>query len=127
MINVLMVFLGGGIGSVLRYLLKVECEKNICGVFPYATFSVNIIGSLFLGMIAALVLCRENCMSNPMKLFLMVGIAGGFTTFSTYSVEVVNLFRSGHFLSACLYASLSVIISLAAVVCGALIVKSLWS
>lgn len=123
MINVLMVFLGGGIGSVLRYLLKIGCDKSFCAVFPYATFSVNIIGSLFLGMLATLALCRENCMSSSMKLFLMVGIAGGFTTFSTYSVEIINLFRSEHFITAFAYALLSVLLSLAAVIVGAMIVK----
>ena len=127
MINVIVVFLGGGIGSVLRYLGKILCEKSLSGVFPYATFSVNIIGSFFIGFITALMFYKTNFVSPQIKLFLTIGLAGGVTTFSTYSFEVVSLFREGHFIIGCVYSILSVIMSLGAVVIGALLAKYIWS
>ena len=125
--NVFLVFLGGGLGSVLRYLVKVFCEKNLIGVFPYSTFSVNILGSFFIGFVCALVFYKTSFISPQLKLFLTIGVAGGFTTFSTYSFEVVELFRNGHFAVGCVYSVLSVIISLAAVICGVLSAKYIGS
>ena len=125
--NILLVFLGGGLGSVLRYLVKVFCEKNLIGVFPYSTFSVNILGSFFIGFVCALVFYKTSLISPQLKLFLTVGVAGGFTTFSSYSFEVVELFKNGHFIAGCVYSVLSVIISLAAVICGVLSAKYIGS
>ena len=122
-----MIFLGGGAGSVLRYLVKILCEKNLGGLFPYATFGVNIIGSFFLGFITALMFYKTNFVGPQIKLFLTIGLAGGFTTFSTYSLEVITLFKEGHFVFGCVYSVLSVIMSLGAVVIGALLAKYIWS
>ncbi len=124
--NLLIVFLGGGLGSVLRYLAKVLWEENSSFVFPYPTFIVNILGSLFLGFVAGLIMYKANFLSPSMRIFLMVGIAGGFTTFSSYSLEIVSLFRNGHFYMALFYSVGSVIISLLAIVLGGLLSKSLW-
>ena len=127
MMNILLVFLGGGLGSVFRYLVKIFCERNLSGVFPYATFCVNVAGSFFIGFVCALVFYKTSFISPQLKLFLIIGVAGGFTTFSTYSFEVVELFRNGHFAVGCVYSVLSVIISLAAVICGALSAKYIGS
>ena len=81
--NILLVFLGGGLGSVFRYLVKIFCERNLSGVFPYATLCVNVAGSFFIGFVCALVFYKTSFISPQLKLFLTIGVAGGFTTFST--------------------------------------------
>ena len=88
--NVFLVFLGGGLGSVLRYLVKVFCEKNLIGVFPYSTFSVNILGSFFIGFVCALVFYKTSLISPQLKLFLTVGVAVG-----CYSLSLLFFFGGG--------------------------------
>jgi len=115
--NLVAVFLGGGLGSVLRYLLGALLCKNISSVFPIATFLINIFGSLFLGFVLGLFMAKGH--ANPqLKLFLTVGIAGGFTTFSTFTVETFNLFKDGHGYLAFIYPVSSIILGFIAVLIG---------
>ena len=115
--NLVAVFLGGGIGSVLRYLLSAAFGKNISIVFPLATFLINILGSLFLGFVLGLFMAKGHA-NTQLKLFLTVGIAGGFTTFSTFTVETFNLFKDGHNYLALIYPIASIIIGFGAVLVG---------
>lgn len=116
--NVFAVFLGGGLGSVLRYLCNIFFDKNLGITYPWGTFCVNIIGSLFLGFMFGMLLVKIDCLNTQTKLFLTVGLAGGFTTFSTFSVETFNLFKQGHVLMAIIYPLSSIIIGFGAVALG---------
>ncbi len=115
--NLIAVFLGGGIGSVLRYMLSAIFGKSFGTVFPFATFLVNILGSLFLGFVLGLFMAKINA-NTQLKLFLTVGVAGGFTTFSTFTVETFNLFKDGHNYLALLYPVLSIILGFGSVLAG---------
>ena len=111
-----MVFLGGGLGSVFRYLITkfiIQTEHSL----PLGTFTVNIIGSLILGFILGLSL-KNNYLSNNTVLFLATGFCGGFTTFSTFAFENQNLLRSGDYINFALYAFGSILVGILAVSVG---------
>ena len=93
--------LGGAMGSVLRYFLQSRVQAVSMGVFPMGTLAVNLIGSLMIGFLAGMFLI--NPVSQHLRLFLMVGILGGFTTFSSFSLDNLNLMREGHVRIAALY------------------------
>ena len=86
-----MVGLGGSIGAVLRYLITSSWKTNS---FPFQTLFINITGCLLIGIVLALSE-KTNLLSNEAKLFLATGVCGGFTTFSTFSAENVQLLKSG--------------------------------
>lgn len=109
--NILLVALGGSVGSVLRYLLS-----NINASFPWGTFAVNILGSLLIGLLVGLV--SKGVLSPEMKLLLVTGFCGGFTTFSTFANESFCMVKAGDVLLTALYVGASVIIGVLAVWCG---------
>lgn len=121
---VLIVFFGGGIGSVFRYLTSVFTQKYIQHSFPWATFFVNVVGCLIVGILAGLV-AKQQLTSPDLKLLFITGFCGGFTTFSAFALENVKLFQNGNSLLALLYIALSVILGVFAVWTGMMIVKSL--
>ncbi|MFF7635201.1 fluoride efflux transporter FluC [Kitasatospora sp. NPDC008050] len=108
--------LGGGLGSVARYELA-QAWPTAAGTFPWATFTINVSGSLLLGVLMVFVLeiWPPNRFARP---FLGVGILGGYTTFSTYTVELRGLLATGHFSVADAYALTSLVAGLAAVWTG---------
>jgi len=89
--NLLLVGLGGGLGSMLRYGSNLLINTKL---FPYTTLTVNILGSFIIGIVFGMSI-KEEGLSNNWKLFLATGICGGFTTFSTFGNETMNLLRSG--------------------------------
>jgi CrcB protein len=91
------VALGGALGSVLRFWSYGFVYRFLPDTFPYATLAVNILGSTFIGFFAALTATEGRLMAPAyLRLFVMPGICGGFTTFSTFSLETVTLARDGH-------------------------------
>lgn len=114
--NILLVGLGGFLGSTLRYLVYIFVDKRFIGSFPIATFSVNIIGSFILGLLVAL--SFKNSLSESMRLLLAVGLCGSFTTFSTFAMENFSLLTQKELMTSFLYISLSVVIGLAAAFAG---------
>lgn len=122
MINVLAVFVGGGLGAVLRYLTGLFVARFALLSFPFATFMVNVVGSFLIGLFYAL--CMDKMVISPvMKVALTVGLCGGLTTFSTFSFELFNMIISGHFLPAFLYILLSISLCLIAVWFGSSVGK----
>lgn len=116
LITVLMVFLGGGMGSVFRYIsstLGLKLFSNYS--FPFATLFVNIIGCLLIGYFTAN-LMKES--STTLKLFFITGFCGGFTTFSAFSIENYQLWQEGSYSQLILYITLSVLIGIGAVILG---------
>jgi fluoride exporter len=111
MMTLLPVMLGGAIGAGLRYLASVALSPSAQGGFPYATLGVNLAGGLAMGVLAALVL--RGVVSEPVRLFIGVGVLGGFTTFSAFSLETFAMIERGDFAMAMLYVTVSVIGSIA--------------
>jgi CrcB protein len=108
----LLVALGGAAGSVLRYLVTMGCFALFGPNFPWGTLAVNILGSAAIGAIAAVGL------DGHLRVLLVAGFLGGFTTFSAYSLETTLLWERSHAVAA-LYATLSVALSIAACLAGA--------
>lgn len=111
------IFLGGGAGSVMRYCVQLWLhEKIVPYSFPWATFIVNIIGCFMIGSFYAL--SARFSWSPEIRLLLTVGLCGGFTTFSTFSNDIAEMCRQGEILLVAVYAALSLILGIAAVVAG---------
>lgn len=120
--SVLFVALGGGIGSVCRYLLQVGISRIAPMSFPGGTLIVNIIGCFAIGLLYGLT-TRLPEFSIEWRLFLITGICGGFTTFSSFSYEGISLIMERNFLYFFMYLGGSVIIGLLATWVGILLVK----
>lgn len=119
------VALGGGVGSVLRYLVTLAVTQRAGPGFPWATLLINVAGSLVIGIIAELSVTRALGIGSVTRLFLMTGILGGFTTFSTFSLDIVTLASERAALLAIAYASGSVILGFAAAFAGIVLVRAL--
>jgi len=119
---ILIIGSGSFIGGVARFLLTKYVQSGLISSFPYGTFLVNISGCLLIGILYGLSE-RQVLISSEWKLFLTVGLCGGFTTFSAFSNENVMLLKDGNFLYAALYASLSVFIGLMATWLGSIITR----
>lgn len=124
MMNYLIVSIGAALGGALRYWLSNAAYKFFPPTFPYGTMIVNITGSFLLGLII-FGLDEKEIISSGMKLFLTIGICGGFTTFSTFSYETFALIRDSQYLLAALNIILSVILCLAGIVLSYFLVKIL--
>ena len=98
---IFLVAIGGAIGSVLRYLVALFMKNIYVGQFPWNTFTVNIMGCLVIGFILSWSL--QNSPFENIQLFLMVGILGGFTTFSSFGLETFNLIKQRQFLLSITY------------------------
>lgn len=117
-----LVFIGGGLGSVLRFLLSKWLNPLFTNAF-LGTFSVNILGSLLIGFFIAYQL--EEIIKKPVALFLITGFCGGFTTFSAFAAENLQLLKSNQYLQALTYISGSMILGILAVVLGFYIAKQI--
>ena len=112
------VFLGAGIGGVLRHLVNRLAMVALPASFPFATFIVNVTGCFLMGAIAGWFAWRGAGGGQALRLFLATGILGGFTTFSAFSLDAALLWERGQMGSAVLYVLGSVILSLAGVAAG---------
>ncbi len=117
----LLVFLGGGIGSMARYILAKYFNSEATGI-PYGTFLANILGSLLIGLILGFAAKNES-LTQDQTLLLATGFCGGFTTFSTFAYENHVFLKSGDFFNFFMYALASFALGLAAVFVGMYLVK----
>ena len=122
--NILIVGLGGGAGSILRYLCQKWVNESYEHSFPLATFLINISGCFLIGILYGLGE-KGNILSPQTRLLLITGFCGGFTTFSTFAFENMNLLRSGDNFYFFLYAIGSLALGILAVYVGSLFIKIL--
>jgi len=120
---VLSIAAGGALGSVLRHYAGLGAAVLMGTAFPYGTLFVNIAGSFVMGVLVALFAHLGNP-SQEMRAFLTVGVLGGFTTFSSFSLDVATLYERGQVLGAGFYILLSLVLSLAGIFAGMFIVRS---
>lgn len=120
--TLLLIGSGSFIGGIFRYLLSKYVQNSLIAAFPYGTLVVNITGCLLIGIIYGLSE-RGNIISSDWKIFLTVGICGGFTTFSTFANESLFLLKEGNIIQFALYAGLSVFLGVAAAGLGFIITK----
>ena len=120
------IFIGGGVGSVLRYLAQISINERMSGIgfpFSWGTFIVNIAGSLLISLFYSI--SERWNLSMEMRLLLTTGLCGGFTTFSTFSNDGLSLLRGEFYGTFLLYALLSIGLGLVAVLAGGAIGKLL--
>jgi CrcB protein len=122
--NFLLVGLGGGIGSIARYLCQRWFNENYPHPFPWGTFTVNLTGCFLIGIIYA-ASEKAAVLSPQTRLLLITGFCGGFTTFSTFAFENMNLLRAGDGIYFLIYIIASVVLGIAAVFGGIAIMKLL--
>ena len=115
---------GGFIGTILRFLVSRYFQENTFSLFPWGTLSVNISGSLLIGIFYGLSE-RGNFLSPDVRIFLTVGICGGYTTFSTLANDSLMLLQEKEWLKLSLYTTLSFFLGLVAVYLGRIIIKSI--
>jgi len=120
--SLVIVGFGGFIGTVARFLISRYFQVNYLSVFPLGTLAVNIIGCLLIGIIYG-ISEKGDFMSAEFRLFLTVGICGGFTTFSTFSNDAFLLLRQQEWFRFALYSSLSFFLCILAVFAGRFITK----
>jgi CrcB protein len=116
MIKVLLVALGGAMGALLRYAMSGFTSRYLDGVFPCGTLMVNLVGCFVIGFLWQLF---EMVVVSPnVRTFILIGILGAFTTFSTYGLESFNLIREGEFGFAVLNVLMSNVVGIMLVFCG---------
>lgn len=118
----LLVGLGGAIGAMLRYGVSVTVGSLANG-FPAATFVVNLVGSVAMGLLIGVLARTTPQFQNEIRLFVAVGIFGGFTTFSSFSLDAITLVERGDYLLAAVYVVGSVLLGLAGLAMGMFAVR----
>jgi CrcB protein len=121
--EVLIVGLGGFAGSISRYLIQSAIVNRFVTIFPIGTFTINIVGSLLIGLIFGFAE-RYDWMNPEWRLFLAIGFCGSFTTFSTFAFDNLQLIRDGNYIQLFWYTSLSVVLGLALAWLGFIMARS---
>jgi CrcB protein len=122
--NYLIVFVGAGIGGMLRHGANLLGLRLAGEAFPYATLVVNVLGSFAMGLVAGVFMLKAD-LPLSLRLFLATGVLGGFTTFSAFSLDAVAIYERGEPAMAALYVAASVILSIAALWAGLSLVRAI--
>ena len=118
------VALGGALGASARYLTNVAALRLLGGGFPYGTLAVNILGSALMGVVVVTLAKTEATRLSPL---LMTGLLGGFTTFSAFSLDAVNLVERGAPVLAACYVGASVALSILALIAGMALARGVFA
>lgn len=119
--SILLVAIGGSLGTVLRYVANILVSKNMPNKLHFATFTVNILGCLLIGFLIGYL--SKQSESENLKLLLITGFCGGFTTFSTFGLENYSFIQSGNIITSLIYTALSIIIGILFVGIGIYLAK----
>lgn len=120
MMHTLIIFMGAGLGGVLRYAVSNAAYFLFGRAFPFGTLVVNATGSFLMGLLFVLIIERANTLSPTLRSFILIGLLGGYTTFASFSIETINLLENGDVHYAMIYILLSVFLCLALVWLGIL-------
>ncbi|MEE9310686.1 MAG: fluoride efflux transporter CrcB [Cocleimonas sp.] len=120
--QILVVMLGGSLGALMRFIVSSSVTEKLGSSFPYGTLTVNVLGSFIMGFLAMFLVERMG-LDPLLRLGVFVGFLGAFTTFSTFSMETLNLFEQGESLRALLNMFISVVLSVLAVWLGVILGK----
>jgi CrcB protein len=118
----LIVFLGGGVGAAIRHAVNLAGLRAFGPDFPYATLFINITGSIIMGLAAGYFAFKSGG-TQHWRLFLTTGVLGGYTTFSTFSLDAALLYERDQFMLAAVYVLASVIVSIAGLFAGLAVVR----
>jgi CrcB protein len=124
MTRVLAIAAGGAVGSVLRYWMSAWVHSLVGRGFPYGTLAVNVLGCLLMGFLFALLVERLST-DSAVRAGILIGVLGGFTTFSSFSIETFNLLEEGLWLKAGINAGASLVLCLAATWIGVITARAL--
>ena len=127
MLNYLLVGLGGGLGAMARYAVGVQATRTFGHGWPYGTFIINILGGLCMGLLASTLAHRGGGDQERWRLLLGVGVLGGFTTFSAFSLETALMIQRREVVPAAVYAAASVGLSVVALFAGLLMARKLFT
>ncbi len=120
----LAVLAGGGIGSLIRYVVTFGVTQRLGAGFPWSTFIINLTGSFVIGVVAEITQTRAFAGGPLLRIFLMAGVLGGYTTFSTFAFDALNLLNERAALLALIYATGSVVLGVAAAFGGIVLVRA---
>lgn len=122
-----LVFAGGGTGAVARYLVGMQTLRLLGSAWPYGTFAVNVVGGLLMGTLVGFLAHRGGVDQDRWRILLGVGVLGGFTTFSAFSLEVALMIERRTYLNAAGYVTASVVIAIAALFVGLTLSRRLFA
>jgi CrcB protein len=125
--NLLLVGLGGAFGAICRYLLGAQVGRSLGTAWPYGTLAANVIGGLLMGVLIGVLAYRGGADQEKWRLLLGVGVLGGFTTFSSFSLETALMIERRTYFAAAGYSLISVVASITALFAGLLVVRRLFA
>jgi CrcB protein len=127
MIKLLLVAAGGATGSVARYLVGLSTYRLLGSAWPYGTFTVNVVGGFLMGALASWLAHKADANHEQWRVLLAVGVMGGFTTFSAFSLEVALMIQKRAYGQAFSYTTASVLLSVAALFAGLIVARRMFA
>lgn len=121
--TLLLVAIGGATGAVARYLLGVQAMRSLGGGWPYGTLAANVLGGFLMGVLAGVLALRGGADQEKWRVLLGVGVLGGFTTFSAYSLETALMIERKAYGQAMIYSLGSVVLSILALFAGLMLIR----